>query len=561
LFITLPGHFAICVAGSDRLLWYNELFYLGGVEERNTDDMQRSLNYLSEGLTLIVILALVTVVSRWAITTAPEVAQALATTIPTALPAALPTEVPTPTVTPTPMPTHTPTSTPMPIPTRTSTPSPMPYSPVALPDPPIILTTTNPTANPLPMPAPMPLVDQPGNVINILLLGSDRHSTESVGCTDVIVVVSVNPDLPSVALLSIPRDFYAWIPSHGFDKINTAYSYGERNGYPGGGPGLLKATIEYNLGIRVHYYVRVGFDSFIKVVDTMGGVDVAVECPLSDTFPDPASPTGQTDVDWLPGIHHLNGKHALWYARSRWSTSDFDRNRRQQQVLRGLYRQILTLDIIPKIPQLWGVLNETVVTDLGLDELLYLGTIGSRLDMMNVKSRFVGKSVVRSWTAPNGAYVLVPYYEVLGTLVSEALAPPAGARAQQRAFQVEVWNSTPYEGLGHVAAERLRWEGFEVVSVGPADGTYPRTQIVDFTTSSKGSAISRLMPLYKRNASDVISQPTEDSAVDFRVILGADYDPCVATRISWYPGPLATPTPLPTVIPLATPTPLSPAVP
>jgi LCP family protein required for cell wall assembly len=395
----------------------------------------------------------------------------------------------------------------------------------------------------------MPLVEQPSDVINILMLGSDQPFAESAGRTDTIIIVSVNPDLPSVALLSIPRDFYAWIPSHGFDRINTAYSRGQRNGYPGGGPGLIKATIEYNFGIRVHYYVQVGFNGFIKIVDTLGGVDVAVECPLSDTFPDPDSPTGQTDVDWLPGVHHLDGKHALWYARSRWSTNDFDRNRRQQQVLRGLYRQIVTLDVIPKIPQLWGVLNETVPTDLGLDELLYLGAIGSRLDMVNVKSRFVGRGVVQSWTAPNGAYVLVPYYEALGPLVSEALAPPASARAQQRAFRVEVWNGTPYEGLGHVAAERLRWEGFEVVSVGLADGAYLRTQILDFTTSSKGSAISRLLRLYGPNTTDVISQPTQGSAVDFRVILGSDYDPCVATKSYWSPLSLPTPTPLPAVAP------------
>jgi LCP family protein required for cell wall assembly len=376
----------------------------------------------------------------------------------------------------------------------------------------------------------MPLVEQPGNVINILLLGSDQSSTASVGRTDVIIIVSINPDYPSVSLLSIPRDFYAWVPSHGFNKINTAYSYGERNGYPGGGPGLLKATIEYNLGVRTHYYARVGFDAFVQIVDALGGVDVAVECPLSDTFPDPASPTGQTDVDWLPGIHHLDGQHALWYSRSRWSTSDFDRNRRQQQVIRGLYHQALTLDVVPRIPELWGVFKETVSTDLGLDELLYLGTIGSRLDMTNVKSSFVGRGVVQSWTAPNGAYVLVPNYAALPALVSKALAPPASTRAQQRAFRVEVWNATPYEGLGHVAAERLRWEGFEVVSVGPADGAYPRTQIVDFTTTTKGSAVSRLMSLYKRQDSDVISQPTESSAVDYRVILGYDYNPCTATK-------------------------------
>jgi len=376
----------------------------------------------------------------------------------------------------------------------------------------------------------MPLLNQSGSTINILLLGSDQQSIESIGRTDTIVIASINPDIPSVSLLSIPRDFYAWIPSHGFNKINTAFNYGARDGYPGGGPGLMKATIEYNFGIRIHYYARVAFESFIRIVDALGGVDVAVECELHDTFPDSDAPEGTTDIDLLPGIYHLDGKHALWYARSRWSTSDFDRHRRQQRVLRSMYRQAMNLNVIPRIPSLWGALKENVSTDLGLNELAYLGAVGSRLDMLNVKSRFVGGSVVDSWTAPNGGYVLVPDYEALGELVSEALAPPARARAQQPAFRVEVWNATRYEGLGHVAAERLRWEGLAVTNVERVEGDYPRTLIMDFTTTSKGSPLYRLRRIYRRTNNDVISQPTEGSEVGFRIILGADYDPCAATK-------------------------------
>ena len=134
------------------------------------------------------------------------------------------------------------------------------------------------------------MIEQPEEVINIVLLGSDQVNVENPGRTDVIIIASIDPVIPSVSLISVPRDFYAWIPSHGFDKINTAYRRGQLNHYPGGGPGLIKATIEYNLGIRIHYYALVGFDSFVKIVDTLGGVDVAVECALSDTFPDPDSP-------------------------------------------------------------------------------------------------------------------------------------------------------------------------------------------------------------------------------------------------------------------------------
>ncbi len=453
-----------------------------------------------------------------------------ATAVPTVLPTETFTPSPSPSQTPSPTPTATATPPPTATPTRTPTPGPTPFPTLELPTAVAILDLTPVAAQPYTEPEPMPLVQQPDGSINLLVLGMDVDDIKTLARTDVIIIASVNPQVPSVSLLSVPRDFYAWIPTHGFDKINTAFLYGERTHYPGGGPGLIKATIEYNFGIPIHYFARVGFGGFVKLVDALGGVDVAVECPLSDTFPDPSSETGQTDVDWMPGVHHLDGKHALWYSRSRWSTSDFDRNRRQQQVLRGMYQQIVTLDIIPKIPQLWGALRETVSTDMGMTQVLYLANVGAKLDMLNVKSRFVDRSVVRSWTAPNGGAVLVPDYALLGPLVAEAMAPPASGRGQ-RLYQVEVWNGTGSEGLGLVAAERLRWEGFEVVSVVPAEGgPYPRTQIVDFTTSSKGSPLPVLVKLYRRQASDVVAQPAEERTADFRVILGRDYDPCAATR-------------------------------
>ena len=96
------------------------------------------------------------------------------------------------------------------------------------------------------------------------------------------------------------------------------------------------------------------------------------------------------------------------------------------------------------------------------------------------------------------------------------------------------------------------WEGFEVSSVQRMEEAYGRTQIWDFTTTSKGSPLPRLMHLYQRYASDVIFHPNPDRAIDFRVILGADYDPCLSAKLRWSPEgdePLPTATPLPTPIP------------
>jgi hypothetical protein len=154
-----------------------------------------------------------------------------------------------------------------------------------------------------------------------------------------------------------------------------------------------------------------------------------------------------------------------------------------------------------------------------------------RLDISNVKSRFVDRTVVTSWTGPRGLYVLIPDYEGLTSLVAEALAPP---RAQpQPGWRVEVMNGSPREDWGLVAAERLRWEGFQVVQVGRLEAGEPRTQIVDLTTDAdpgSGTALYRLTRLYRRGREDVVPRPTEPRDVDFQVVLGRDYDPCAAVR-------------------------------
>jgi len=392
----------------------------------------------------------------------------------------------------------------------------------------------------------MPLIEQPKGTINILLLGSDRRPGEQVARTDVMIIVSIFPDVPSVSMISIPRDYYAWIPTWGLDKINTAYLRARTTAYPGGGPALVKATIEYNFGIPIHYYAMVDFNSYRSIVDAVGGVDIVVECPFHDTYPDEESETGQTDIDLEPGVQHLNGKYALWYVRSRWNTSDFDRHRRQQQVLRAILERALTQNMLTRIPDLWAVYKESVETDMGLPEMLYLAPIAMKLDMRDIKSRFIrGDSLLYSLSVPHRGSVLVPKYEALYDFMQEAAQPPVTSRAAQRAYRVEVWNGSGNSGWGEVAAYRLRLEGFDVPAIQQTEGV-AHTTIINYLTTGKGSPIAKLLALYRLKQSDVTAQPTEGSPVDFRVTLGWDYNPCTATgTANWH----LTPTPTPTATP------------
>ncbi len=519
--------------------------------------MAQSVNtykwFLVAGLALLAIVGVVSWITESSASSSVPTPTVTAVEVSIDLPTATPvpptatathTATPTPTQTPTatPRPTWTPTATP--TPTATATPLSIELPRMHLP-PEIagryIITST------VPQPDPLPYVRQPAGTVNILLLGMDREAGAGIARTDVMLVASIFGDGPSVSLLSIPRDYYAWIPGWGLDKINTAYVRANAVGYPGGGPALTKATVEYNFGIPIHYYAMVDFGSYPVIVDAVGGVDIVVECHFRDIFPDVTSPIGQTDISLSPGIHHLNGKYALWYVRSRWNTSDFDRHRRQQQVLLAILQQARSQNMLVRVPELWDAYQQSVETDLGLKELLYLASVGARLDTRDVHNYFIrGSHLITSWTAPNGGYVLVPDLEAMQAFVQTVMQPLSASRAAQRVYRVTVLNGTGRAALGDVAAYRLGLEGLAVDSVETVPYE-PRTRVVDFTTTPKGSPLYKLNSLYGLQPRDVQAEPTEDSPVDFQIILGGNYNPCLGTNtIFWQPAspsPTATPTP------------------
>ena len=117
--------------------------------------------------------------------------------------------------------------------------------------------------------------------VNFLLIGSDRRPGGSFR-TDTLVIAMLRPKEGQVSLISIPRDLWVYIPDYGNQRINTAYQQGELSGYPGGGPGLLEATVLYNLGIQIDHTAMVEFNGFQHIIDTLGGIDVPVACPYTD---------------------------------------------------------------------------------------------------------------------------------------------------------------------------------------------------------------------------------------------------------------------------------------
>ena len=192
-------------------------------------------------------------------------------------------------------------------------------------------------------PTPIPLLND-NDTINFLLIGHDQGTPTSFR-TDTLVAVILWPNDGQVSMISIPRDLWVYIPTVGMDRINTAYEYGIGN-YQGGGAALLRDTIAYNLGLRIDHMAMVDFSGFSRIVDTLGGIDVPVACPYTDwRLIDPSydsnDPNNWAEYSVPSGMIHMNGDIALWYARSREASSDFDRGRRQQEVLRAMFAQAL----------------------------------------------------------------------------------------------------------------------------------------------------------------------------------------------------------------------------
>jgi LCP family protein required for cell wall assembly len=263
--------------------------------------------------------------------------------------------------------------------------------------------------------------------INLMLLGIDRRGGTGWGYrTDTIMVVTLDPDSRTAGILSIPRDLQLQIPGRGQDRINTANVYGSRSGDPDGGPALLASTIEGSFGIPIDGYLMVDFGAFVEIVDTLGGVEVDVPKRLHDTrYPDPkpGDPHAFKTIHFDPGSQHMNGTRALEYARSRMSTSDFDRAKRQQQVVLAIREKALSFSAIPRWPKLVAVIAGSVRTDMRPDELLAIAIMAARADMSSLKQVVLEHPLVYGHRRADGAAVQLPRWELINPVIVDLFGP------------------------------------------------------------------------------------------------------------------------------------------
>jgi LCP family protein required for cell wall assembly len=269
---------------------------------------------------------------------------------------------------------------------------------------------------------PLPLAHPPvaGQAITVLLLGIDRRPGESGPArADAIVVARADPERRRVALLSLPRDLIVNIPGYGRARINAATVHGELNPQLGGGVALARETVGALLGIPIDYVVYVDFGGFVGAIDAIGGVDLTVEKELYD----PAYPTmdyGSMVAHFLPGTHHMDGATALIYSRMRHMDSDYERIKRQQQVIVAALRRVREqnpFDQLQAVASLTGALRGYVHTDLPMERMADLAWAFRDVAPDAVERYSLDGGMVAQSADPSDPYAL---YALPGTIESLA---------------------------------------------------------------------------------------------------------------------------------------------
>jgi LCP family protein required for cell wall assembly len=292
----------------------------------------------------------------------------------------------------------------------------------------------------------------------------------------------------------------------------------------------LKDTILHNLGIRIDHTAMVDFSGFSQIVDTLGGVDVPVSCAYTDwrlidpSF-DPFNENNWHLYTTGPGMIHMDGDLALWYARSRQKSSDFDRGRRQQEVLRALFTQALQAGTLARIPDLYNDLQSTVETDLGLTDLLQLAVYAPKMTNADIRSYYIRPPLVSSWITDGGAYVLLPNEVQLQQMLTEALSPSTKTVEKQSVI-IDVMNGTSVAGYEALATSRLNYAGYETRIVPSDRQDYAYSVLIDKTVLQDSSISSPILDVMGMLQGNIISSPDPNSTAHYLLILGYDYEPC-----------------------------------
>ena len=377
--------------------------------------------------------------------------------------------------------------------------------------------------------------------VNIVFLGRGGDNHPGGYLTDSIMLVSIDTKTSQIALVNIPRDLRAPIKGHGDAKINEAYADGYndymakncskktsssncKNEAYAAGASLTSETISAVTGIPVSYYVSADFTGFEKFIDSLGGIDVNVDKAIYDPLYPDVNMKGYEPFRVKVGQQHFDGKTALKYARSRETSSDFDRSRRQQQILQATKDKATALGVLSdpkKLLDMITIISEHVRTNLSPDELKALAGFVKDIDKSKIKTQILSTDGSGPLTndSSSGTYYIVTKtgnYKDLQKYFQNIFN--TGTTSEDAS--IEILNGSKISGAGTKLSDSLKTAGYTVSNISTTKEAYKKTVIYDY---SAGSMKNTLKFLEDGLGAEVITKTDPSKKVDISIIIGDDY--------------------------------------
>ncbi len=411
----------------------------------------------------------------------------------------------------------------------------------SLPGEPIPLETSQESEGENPVPGPS--VEKPSvkpwdgkSRVNILFLGLDFRDWEagSTPRTDTMILFSFDPVQGLATTLTIPRDLWVNIPNFDFGKINTAYYLGESYHLPGGGPAEAMQTVSQFLGVPVDYFVQVDFNTFVKMIDLIGGVIVT---PDQDVKVERIGNATSQQILKAGEQVTLDGALTLSYARERHtSMDDFDRSRRQQEVIMAIRDRLLQFNNLPKLlsraPALYNELSSGIKTNLDLQQIIQLGSTVVNLPKDRLQQFSISPAEVSEGTSPDGLSILIPIPDDIRTIQQTVFSTSGSASPlsrnvagddvfRQEGARISVINASGTSGRGQQAADYLASKGMTIASVNE-NGNYQQQSSL-YINNSKPYAIQAIATLFGIDSPRVQLALDPSAQSDVTLFIGADW--------------------------------------
>lgn len=269
------------------------------------------------------------------------------------------------------------------------------------------LEARNQQPTPEPTKPPMQIADLLGSDgrLTVLILGSDARESVIGHRTDTIIVATIDPISGKVAMVSLPRDTVnvPIAPGQAYgERINSLFwEYERATGKTREALRKTKQALAYAFGIEIDYYAMIEFDGLVRLVNSVGGVEVTLDEPITD----PTMHIGSKGLKLKAGKRLLDGKTALAFSRSRHSDSDYDRSERQQQVMAAAAEQVRSRGLAV-LPSLVEVVRKKVVTDIPLRAAPALYQLAAKAKLASPKSIVLAPG---RWARPlPGTYTITP---------------------------------------------------------------------------------------------------------------------------------------------------------